>query len=225
SDGNIVEAGVAQIFVQELTLWITRVGLKLLDFGIDVAVADEDVRPAIVVHVEETAAPAEILRVLAETALIGGVLEIRAAEIVVKRRRVAGEIRFDQVEIAVEIVIGGRDAHAGLRLAVGAESATSFDGDVGEGAVLLVLIKGAGGGIVGDVNVRPAVVIKIGGEHTEAVRAIGFEDAGFFAYVRERSIAAVAIENVFAAVQSGRAAGNHHAFVETWAGLGNGSSF
>src|SRR5439155_1375109 len=87
--------------------------------------------------------------------------DVEVAEIVVKRRRVAGEIRFDQVEIAVEIVIGDRDAHAGLRLAVGAESATSFDGDVGEGAVLLVLIKGAGGGIVGDVNVRPAVVVKI----------------------------------------------------------------
>src|SRR5205807_2656945 len=82
---------------------------------------DEDIRPTVVVHIKKTAAPAEVLRVLAEAALISGVLEIRAAKIVVERRRVAGEIRFDQIEIAVEIVIGGGNAHAGLWLAVGAE--------------------------------------------------------------------------------------------------------
>ncbi len=90
------------------------------------AVADENVGPAVVVHVKKTAAPAEILRVLAEAALIGGVLEICAPEIVVERRCVAREIRFDEIEIAVEIVIGGGDAHAGLRLAVGAECAARF---------------------------------------------------------------------------------------------------
>src|SRR5205807_7640996 len=117
-----------------------------------VAVAEENVGPTVVVHVKKTATPAEVLRVLAEAALVSGVLKIRAAEIVVERRRVAGEIRFDQIEIAVEIVIGGGDAHAGLRLAVGAERAAVFDGDVGERAVLLVLIERAGGGMVGDVN-------------------------------------------------------------------------
>ena len=185
-------------------------------------VANEDVGPAVIVHVKKTAAPAEILRVLAETALIGGVLEIRAAQIVVERRRVASEIRFDEIEIAVEIVIGGGDAHAGLWLAVGAESAAGLDGDVGEGTVLFVLIKRAGGGIVGDVNVRPAVVIEIGGEHAEAKSAIGFQDAGFFADVGERAVTVVVIENVFSAVESRRPAGNHHAFVQTRAGFGNG---
>src|SRR5207247_804776 len=112
--GNIFEAPVAQIFVEQLALRITRFSLELLDFGINVTVANEDVGPAVIVHVKKTAAPAEILRVLAETALIGGVLEIRAAEIVVKRWRVAGELRFDEVEIAVEIVVGGRADRAGL---------------------------------------------------------------------------------------------------------------
>src|SRR5437660_3531025 len=95
--GNIVEAAVAQILVEQLALRVTCFGLELLDFGIDVAVADKNVGPAVVVHVEETAAPAEILRVLAETALVGGVLEIRAAEIVVERRGVSREIGFDQI--------------------------------------------------------------------------------------------------------------------------------
>src|SRR3989442_10075704 len=178
---NVAKTAVAQILVKELALRVARFRLELLDFGIDVPVTDEDVGPAVVVHVEKTATPAEILSVPAEASLESGVLETGAAEVAVEGRRVAGKICFDEIEIAVEIVIGGGDAHAGLWLAVGAESATGFDRDVGEGAVFLILIEGAGGGIVGDVNIRPAVVVKIGGGQAEDVSDLQFEDAGFFA--------------------------------------------
>jgi len=190
-----------------------------------VAVADENVGPAVVVHIKKTAAPAEILRVLAQTALESRVLEIRPAKVVIQGGRVAGEIGFDEIEIAVKIVIGSGNAHAGLGLTVGAERTTSFDGDVRECAVLFVLIERARGGVVSDVNVRPAIVVEIGGEDTETERAIGFEDAGFFADVGERAVAVIVIENVFSAVEPGRAAGNHHTFVEAGAGFGNGGSF
>src|SRR6266404_2543211 len=171
---------------------------------------------------EKTAAPAEILRVLAEAALVRGVLEIRAAEIAVERRGISGEICFDEIEIAVEIVIGGGDAHAGLGLAVGAESAARFQGDIDERSVLLVLIQRAGCRIVGNVNVRPAVVVQIGSEHAEAKSAVSLEDAGFFADVGESSIAVVVIKNVLAAVESRRTARDHDAFVEAGTGFGNG---
>src|SRR5207245_4000561 len=118
---------------------------------------------------------------------------------------------FDEIEISVEIVIGGGDAHASLRLAIGTEGAASFDGDVREGAVFFVLIESAGGGIVSDVNVGPAVVVKIGGEHSETVGAGRFEDAGFFADVGESAVAVVVVENVFATVESRGAAGDHYA--------------
>ena len=70
--------------------------------------------------------------------------KLPVAEIVVERRRVAGEVGLDDIEIAVEIVVGGGDAHAGLRLAIGAEDATGFHGDVHELAVVLVLVERAG---------------------------------------------------------------------------------
>src|SRR5260221_1971177 len=47
--------------VEELALRVARFRLELLDFGIHVAVADENVGPAVVVHVKKTAAPAKIL--------------------------------------------------------------------------------------------------------------------------------------------------------------------
>ena len=187
------------------------------------AVADEDIRPAIVVKIKKAAAPAEILGVLAEAALEGGVFEICAAEIVVERRRVAGEIGFDEIEIAVEIVIACGNTHACLGLAVGAESAASFESDVGEGAILFVLIEGAGGGVVGDVNVGPAVVVEIGSKDAKTVSAVGLEDAGFFGDVGERAVTVVVIQDVFSTVEARRAAGNHNAFVKAGAGFGDGS--
>ena len=101
------------------------------------------------------------LRVQAQSGLEGGVFEVPVALIVIERRRVAGEIGLDDVEIAVEIVIGGRDAHAGLRLAVGAEHAACFQPDLDELAVLLVLVQQRLSGIVGDVDVGPAVVVEV----------------------------------------------------------------
>src|SRR4029077_16593370 len=152
---------------------------------------------------------------------VRGVLEIRAAQLVVKRRRVSRKIRFDEIEIAVEIVIGSGDAHAGLRLSIGAEGAAGFDRDVRESTVLFVLIESAGGGIVGNINVRPAIVVEIGSEHAETVGAVSFKDAGFFTDVAECSVAVIVIKNVFATIESGWATRDHDAFVEARTGFGD----
>src|SRR5580692_9753924 len=98
--GNVLESAVPKILIEKLSLRVARFRFELLDFGIDMAIADQNVGPSVVVHVEEAAPPAQILRVLAEARLVSGVLKSCAAETVVERRRVAGKICFDQVEIA-----------------------------------------------------------------------------------------------------------------------------
>jgi len=62
---NIIEAAVAKIAIEKFALWVTGFGGELFDFGIDVAIADEDVGPTVVVKIEKAAAPAEILGVFA----------------------------------------------------------------------------------------------------------------------------------------------------------------
>src|SRR5260370_41734161 len=99
------------MFVEQFPLRVRRFRFELLDFGIHVAVANQDVGPAVVVEVEKAAAPAKILRVLAEAALKPGVLEICAADLAVEARSIPGKLRHDEIETAVEIVIGGKDAH------------------------------------------------------------------------------------------------------------------
>ena len=69
------------------------------------AVADQNVGPAVVIEIYKTSAPAEILGVSAQSSGKCRVLEIRAAQIVVERRRVAGKIRFHNVKISIEVVV------------------------------------------------------------------------------------------------------------------------
>ena len=173
---NIFEAAIAQVAIEQLALRIPRLGLKLLDFRIHVAVADENIRPAVVIHVEKPATPAQILSVRAQARGKGRIFKTAVAEVVVERGRVAGEVRFYDVQVPVHIVVGRRYSHAGLRLAIGAERATGFHGDVHELAVLLVLVEGAGRGIVGYIDVGPAVIVEVGGEHAEPEGSISLQN-------------------------------------------------
>ena len=204
---------VSQIAIQQLPLRISSFSRQLFDLGVDVPIADQDVGPAVVIKIKKAAAPSKILRMFAQAAVKGGVLKCGASQIVIEGRSIASKIRFDNVKIAVKIVIGGRYAHSSLRFAIGTERTASFHRDVGKFSVFTILIESAGRGIVGDVNVRPAVVVKIPGKYAEPIRPIGRENSGRFRYILECAVAIVVKKNILAANQAGRTARDHHTFI------------
>src|SRR5437868_11058902 len=179
-EGNVCEMAIVQILVKQLPLRVSRFRLELLDLRIDMPVANQDVRPAIVIHVKKSATPAKELGVRSQTRSKGRVLEAGAALVTIERRRIAGEVCFHDVEVAVHIVISSRNPHPRLRLAVGAERATRFNRDILKFAVLLVLIKRARGRIICYVDIRPAVVVEIRGQHLKTIRTIRAEDSCAF---------------------------------------------
>ena len=73
----------------------------------------------------------------------------------------------------------------------------------------LFLIERRRGGIVGDVDIGPAVIIEIGDQHAEPVGARRLQNARLRGDVGERAVAVVVEENVLAALQPRRAAGHH----------------
>src|ERR1017187_8818545 len=103
----------------------------------------------------------------------------------------AGEIRLDDVQVTVSIVIRRGNSHAGLRLAVGRITYSRFDGNIGGGGVAVVVVQRRRSGVVGDVDVRPAVVVEIGHQHPQSVRALRFQDAGLLADIGEIALAVV----------------------------------
>src|SRR5207253_6285960 len=70
----------------------------------------------------------------------------------------------------------------------------------------LVHEKKARGGVASDVNIRPAIFIKIGCCHRQTVTRSHLRDARGFTYIRERPVAVVSIKPVPAGGQPARPA-------------------
>jgi hypothetical protein len=102
------------------------------------------------------------MRMSSQAGEISVVVEVSASEVEVEGIGVPGEVGFDDIEEAIAVEVADGDAHACLRFAIGGVCDAGFNGYIFEGAVLLILIKSRGCGVVGYVDIGPAVVIEIG---------------------------------------------------------------
>ena len=160
----------------------------------DVAVGGEDVEPAVEVVVEEEAGEGQRQqRRLADGRGRRFVDEEAFPLVLVKGNHLVGEVADHQAWPAGAVVVGGVDAHAGARDARFVERHARGDGDVGEGAVLLVLVEPVRLGVVGDEQIEPAVAVVIEQRDAERLRGRVVE-TGLLRRVLEPAIAEVAIE-------------------------------
>src|SRR5216683_2830090 len=92
----------------------------------------------------------------------------------------AGKICLEQIEPAIAIVVRDGGAHAGLLAPVIIKRRARNNGDIGERAVVIVVVQDAGGAVASDENVRPAVVVIVERGNTEGIVAVGLIDARFY---------------------------------------------
>ena len=116
-------------------------------------------------------APADEARLDADARADGEVVEIALAVVAIQDVRVVGEMRLEDVEIAVEIVVADGDAHAGLLQAVLAQRDAALERLLAERAVVLVAEEPARRRVARDVDVGPAVVVVVRGDRRHRVRA------------------------------------------------------
>src|ERR1035438_507759 len=207
---DVAESAVVLVPVQNLAFAECVVETSVIKFRVDVTVCHENVGPAVVVDVEEESPPSQELGILAKS---GGRCDIRKCSVVIvaiKRRRVVGEIRFDDVEPSVAIVVDRIGAHAGLLAASVVEGYASLHGGFGEGAIAVVVKEQAGRGIAGDINIGPAVIFKVAGEYGEAEIGIGLCDSRSLAYVGESAVAVVVVELAMRPFQAAWTAHHRH---------------
>ena len=83
--GNIGERSVAVVVIQNL--WLSEIAAQVLaiHLGINMAIDQQQIRPAVIVRIEERHAPAEILGVQAESRGKSLVVKRAVAVVVVKR--------------------------------------------------------------------------------------------------------------------------------------------
>ena len=101
--------------VKQVPLPVAQAGGQLFELGVEVAIGDEDVEPAVVVAVEEGGAEAEERpHDAVEPGAGGGVGEEPAAVVAVEGVDVLREIGHEEVEVAVVVVVAAVHTHAGL---------------------------------------------------------------------------------------------------------------
>src|SRR5262249_10354050 len=128
-----------------------------------VTLRHEKILPAVVVVVEKASAPAGIRKRRASHA--GGAGDVRedAASAVLKQHvALIGKIGHEDIGAPVIVVVGEIDAHSGKRPSIVVEADICFQGDVSKGSVAIIPIEEALHGIVGDVDIGPAVAVEIG---------------------------------------------------------------
>src|SRR5208282_5529445 len=115
---------------------------------------------------------------------------------VVEVRRVVGEVRLENIEPAIAIKISHGHAHPGLLVTVFAISTAGHDGDVCKRPIVIVVKENAGLGIYRNVNVWPAIVVKVVRHCGDRIARAGLENPCFFGDVAEGAVAVIVKQNV-----------------------------
>src|ERR1700686_668993 len=124
------------------------------------ALSDEQVLPAVVVEIFQADTPSGTAGgECAEAGFETSIGERAFAVVVVEAVDFAGQFGDDDVGFAVVVVILKDSTHAGKGFAVGRERGAGFEGAFGERSVAVVVEEELLHAVIGDEDVREAVVV------------------------------------------------------------------
>src|SRR5204863_6724860 len=109
---------------------------------------------------------------------------------------VGAEMRFEDIEMSVVVVIANSQTHAALLTPVLVQRYPGLETALRERAVVIVAEEQAGRGVAGHVDVGPAVAVEIGCGDRQGIVGFDAENAGSLADIRECPIAIVVVETM-----------------------------
>src|ERR1017187_1911973 len=203
---NILETPVAEVLVNNSRILEGLAEVVGVNFRVDVPIDLNDVRPAVIVVVNEAAAPGDVAVVDADTRGKGDIAVGSVAVVVVEVDRVVHEVGLEDIEPAVAVVVGHGQPHAGLLMSVVVVSAARHDGHIGERAVMIVAEQNARLRVNRNINVRPPVVVEVIGSGGDRIARTGLQNTRLLGNIGKRSVSVVVIKNVCVAGKAARAA-------------------
>ncbi len=211
---DLVEGSIAIVAMEQKRFAVARAGLHAVHLGKDVAIGDEDIGPGVVVHVKKAGAPAhQAVVLLSHAGSPAHILEAFRAEIFVKTIGLFGKMGDEEAEPSAVVEIGEIHAHVAELHAFATEREAGEHAYVRKGAVVIVVVKVVGNGIIGDEQVRPAIIVVVRPHHTQAVIADFVANASFCGDFFKSAIAAIVIEEIAFADESPGAALHQDTFV------------
>jgi hypothetical protein len=121
----------------------------------------EDIDPTIVVNVDKSCSPIHVLRVDSQTRSNGYISEASTSSILIQVAGVVLEVRFEDVEPTVVVVIGDSYSHPGLLRSVLAECTPSDHTRFLEGPVVAILKEQALSRVYCHIDVRPLIIVEV----------------------------------------------------------------
>src|SRR5216684_5914736 len=159
-------------------------------------VRDKEVEPTVIVVVEKASTEAEnIFCGTGDACLIANFFKGTLSVVVPDMVRRFLKIRDIQVEPAIVIVVAKRDTHGSHGAAARRESHTAEQPNFVERPIVFIMVEIGIQSVVGHEQVRPAIVIVVGGSHRE-ILTFRLVDPRYRRCVGEGSIAIIVIENV-----------------------------
>ena len=164
------------------------------------AVRDEDIKGAVVVIVDEAGAEAHVERArLPQSGLVDRVRERAVSVVAIERVRLVRQVRHEDVEQAVTVVVACVHAHARLGHAVEAVRAPGKQPGLYERAVPAVEKQVVRRVVVRDVQVGGAVIVQVRCHDAEPLpseQPLDPADPGRAAYVLECAVPVVSVQAV-----------------------------
>ena len=152
--------------MEEERLTIARTGLQSVDLRIDVAVGYKKIQPGIVIHIKEGRTPANI-RIAGPAHSRGPtyIVEPFCAQVAIEGIGLFFKMGHKKTQASAMVVVAEIHSHVSKFQALAAQRDPGQQAGLGEGAIVIVVIKIVGNGIVGDQKIGPAIVVVIGPNH------------------------------------------------------------
>src|SRR5262245_43116145 len=165
----VLKLAVPQILVEQVALCVSQMRMVQPYVVDDVAIGDVYIEVTVIVVVEQPRSKSQGHESRVQAGLLRCVFKLQPAEIVIERVELFGEVRYEDVRKAIAVVIRDFRSHSGLRPSVAVESNTRAICNIEECAIALVMVEEVAYTIIGDINVRPSVVIDVSDSETKTL--------------------------------------------------------
>ena len=188
------KGAVAPVAEEHARAFVRKLRIDALDFRVDIPGDPEDVRIAIVVEVKDARAPTDILAFTGEAGGLCLVLKLTFAEVPVEAGGLELEMRLDDVEVAIQVVVADADSHSGHLLPIRADGHAAHQAFFAEGAVVVVEQQQACGGVTGHIEIWPAIFVGIKRNGRQPVRSFEGGDPRLLRDIGEGAVPVVPIQ-------------------------------
>ena len=184
------------VSIEQIPLRVALTGRQLLELGVEVAVGDEKIEPAVVVVVEEGGAEAEQWpHDAVEAGTSRDIGEQPVTFVAIEGVYVFGEIGHEEIEITVVVVVAAVHPHAGLRSAIIRVGDPRSHADLDKVPVAVISVQLVGLGVVGHIDVQISVGIEISERDPKAgISSVGYPRLD--AHIGESAVGIVPVQTV-----------------------------